>query len=177
MQKHLMIDIETLGTDPRSVMLSIGAVKFTEEKILDGFYCVLDADEQLRTYKRQVSADTISWWTERDVAARAVFNAKNKFSLETMLDQLIEWIGDDADHIKVWANGASFDLPLLATAFTDTGRRAPWRFWNERCYRTVKSMSAIGAPNRTGTHHNALDDAILQTQHLLAIWADEKAEA
>lgn len=42
----------------------------------------------------------------------------------------------------------------------------PWKFWNDRCYRTVSA----GFPRRqqTGTHHNALDDAISQTKHLLA---------
>lgn len=173
MQKHLMLDVETLGTDPRSVILSLGAVLFTEEKIEAGFYCTLDVNEQLKVYKRQVSAETLSWWLDQGAAARSVIDAPEKIALGDGLQRLIEWLETttDTNSLLVWANGASFDLPLLATAFSDTNLKAPWRFWNERCFRTLKAMArSVPAPERAGTHHNAVDDAIFQATHLINIW-------
>jgi inhibitor of KinA sporulation pathway (predicted exonuclease) len=48
--------------------------------------------------------------------------------------------------------------------------QAPWKFYNDRCYRTLKAMYPhIKMPKRTGTHHNALDDAISQVNHLILL--------
>ena len=49
MATHAMIDIETLGTLPESVILSVGGVKFdpfTPNEPHDGKHWKLDADEQ-----------------------------------------------------------------------------------------------------------------------------------
>jgi len=45
----------------------------------------------------------------------------------------------------------------------------PWYFWNDRCYRTMKSLYPQIPMERDGVHHNALDDAISQARHLMAI--------
>jgi exodeoxyribonuclease VIII len=44
-----------------------------------------------------------------------------------------------------------------------------WEFWKDKCYRTVKGMYPDVKMERSGTHHNALDDAFYQTLHLIAI--------
>lgn len=39
-----------------------------------------------------------------------------------------------------------------------------------RCFRTLKNLwPHIEPAKRTGTHHNALDDAIWQTEHIFTI--------
>jgi exodeoxyribonuclease VIII len=45
----------------------------------------------------------------------------------------------------------------------------PWRHWNDRCYRTVKSLYPDVKLERVGTHHNAVDDAESQARHLIAM--------
>ena len=59
MQDVVMVDIETLGTGPTSVVLSIGVFspQFT-------FHEYVDIDSQL-TYGAQVNADTILWWMKQ----------------------------------------------------------------------------------------------------------------
>ena len=69
----------------------------------------------------------------------------------------------------IWGNGAAFDNVVLASAFRATGMQVPWAFWNDRCYRTVKSLFSNVKLKRSGTHHNALDDAVTQAKHLLEI--------
>jgi inhibitor of KinA sporulation pathway (predicted exonuclease) len=44
-----------------------------------------------------------------------------------------------------------------------------YKFWNERCYRTVKNQYPDVKLTRTGTYHNALDDARTQAEHLVQI--------
>jgi exodeoxyribonuclease VIII len=46
---------------------------------------------------------------------------------------------------------------------------APWPFWKDKCYRTVKGIWKDIKLDRVGTHHNALHDAESQAEHLIAI--------
>ena len=83
------------------------------------------------------------------------------------------WALQDADKkaVRLWGNGASFDNAILSTAYElcELETVQPWRFYNDRCYRTVKSLYPEVAMVRTGTYHNALDDAESQALHLLAM--------
>ena len=44
-----------------------------------------------------------------------------------------------------------------------------WPYRNNRCYRTLKGLLPAIELERSGTHHNALDDAITQARHLQKI--------
>ena len=78
------------------------------------------------------------------------------------------WVGD-AD-AEIWGNGASFDPVLWGSAYDAMHHPRPWRFWNERCFRTVKALYPhVPVPPRSGTHHNALADALHQALHLMAM--------
>lgn len=174
---HLMLDLETLGTDPRSVILSIGAVFFTETEIGKKFYVELDADEQTEYFKRKVSMNTVAWWIDQDDDAKQLFSNPDKKMFGIALSELHDFIGEEAATVEVWSNGASFDIPMLNTAFHDVGLPTPWRFYNERCYRTMKNL-VPGVPKPdVGTKHNALDDALAQALHLQAIWQEMRHEA
>ena len=69
-----------------------------------------------------------------------------------------------------WCNGASFDFPILATAYRLVKKPLPWEFWKERDLRTLKGLNPDLRVERDGVHHNALDDARHQArlvQHIL----------
>ncbi|KAL3427437.1 hypothetical protein PVAG01_00946 [Phlyctema vagabunda] len=40
-------------------------------------------------------------------------------------------------HAMIWGNGASSDNPWIKSAFKACGLPCPWRFYNDRCYRTL----------------------------------------
>ena len=87
------------------------------------------------------------------------------------LEGFAKFVGDPSK-ARVWGNGASFDNPILANAYRAVNLDPPWRFWNDRCYRTVKSMFGKNVKlERIGEHHNALDDAKSQADHLIRIMA------
>ena len=58
---------------------------------------------------------------------------------------------------------------ILSEAYQRIGTSAPWPFWKDRCYRTMKNMHPGVQMERAGTHHNALDDAKTQALHLMRI--------
>ena len=95
---------------------------------------------------------------------------------------LSDWIG--TDNYEVWSNGADFDVPMLAHAYTQVGIEIPWKFWNARCFRTWKSLPGsknVKLPPMAGVKHNALTDAVTQAQHAIdiykALFAAKKVKA
>jgi exodeoxyribonuclease VIII len=102
--------------------------------------------------------------------ARDLFNQRC-VTIGTALMQFSDWLKDLApkDEIHMWGNGSDFDNVILTSAYRSTGIPLPWNFWSNRCYRSMKSLHPEIEMMRTGTHHNALDDAESQAMHLMAI--------
>lgn len=171
--KHVMIDLETLGTSGRSCILAVGAVCFDLDTLAvdetEGFYTAISIDSNLQA-GRSIDESTLVWWMGQSDAARAVFK-QPKMALTDALTEFDQWMSDNGDDIKVWGNGASFDLGMLADAYRSQGWEAPWKFWNERCVRTYCDLPAAKrVPKIQPTvAHNALADALAQAQHVVAI--------
>jgi 3' exoribonuclease, RNase T-like len=168
--KDVMIDCETLATTADAVILSIGAVKFDLEtgQIDDaGFYASIDIDDSL-AHGRRISESTLVWWMAQDKKAQAVFN-EPKQDLESALRSFVEWLGHDRR--RPWSNGADFDIPMLAHAFTHFRMDVPWQFWNARCVRTYKTLPAAGSVPMFKNDHNALRDAVNQAVYVQAVYA------
>ncbi len=159
-----MLDLETLGNAPGSVIVSIGAVKFGGGQILDTFYRCIDAESCVRQGLR-MDTSTVLWWMKQGDEARAELN-KPAEDLAKVLLAFSQWL-DPNTPAEIWGNGATFDNVLLAEAYVACGMRRPWKYSNDRCYRTVKALHPHILLSRTGTHHNALDDATSQAQHLM----------
>lgn len=172
--KHIMLDVETLGTAADAVILSIGAVRFDldSDKIGDeGFYASVSVESNL-DWKRRVQEDTLIWWMKQAPAAQTVFH-EAKTPLDVALSDFSDWMADTPD-AYVWSMGADFDLPMIAHAFRSMSMEVPWKFWNSRCARTYKTLPQAAKVKiaRAGTHHNALDDAVYQAQLVQAIQAE-----
>lgn len=168
--KHIMVDLETLGTTADAVIMSIGAVKFDLEsgKISnEAFYASISVDSNLE-YKRRISEDTLLWWLKQPAAAQAVFH-EEKLHLATAMEDFSDWIG--TNDYNMWSNGADFDLPMLAHAYTQLQMAVPWKFWNSNCHRTYKKLPGAKAVKfeASGVKHNALSDAHNQAVQLCAI--------
>jgi hypothetical protein len=139
MSKDVMIDLETLGTTADAVILSIGAVKFDLETGIiedDGFYRSVSVESNL-DLGRRISEDTLIWWFKQSPEAQGVYH-EEKVALDTALVELSDWIG--TDDYKPWANGADFDTPMLQHAYAQLKVETPWKFWNNRCFRTYKNL-------------------------------------
>lgn len=170
--KHIMLDLETLGTSPDSCIMSIGAVRFDldSDEIDDaGFYASVSIDSNLDS-KRRIQESTLIWWMNQGTAAQGVFH-ESKQTLAVALVDLSDWIGNG--QCMVWSNGADFDLPMLAHAYTSLGIEIPWKYWNSKCFRTYKNLPGAKAVKVAfeGTKHNALFDAVHQAKHVQAIQA------
>ena len=158
-----MVDIETLDTRSTAVTLSIGAVEFDETGLGKQFYSPISIDSCL-AHGLTVSQSTLLWWLDQKTEARATAFTGSEVTLEQALAQFelaFDWNGK-----AVWANGADFDLPIIANAYASIGFNVPWKFYNSRCYRTLKNSvpkpvyNALAVEPRVA--HDALEDAIAQ---------------
>lgn len=177
---HVMIDLETLGTQPGSVILSVGAVLFDPAKPVaeclgEEFYVVINKASS-RDCAMTVSEDTLAWWEKQSPEARKVLSeaeglegsAQQALDIRIALNTLRNFIPLAA---KIWSNGANFDQPLLDVAYNRCSIPLPWKYWNSRCYRTVVALhpteKAIRPP--TVCAHNALEDAKWQVRHMVNV--------
>jgi hypothetical protein len=166
MKTQVMLDLETLGHKPGSVIVAVGAVKFGDCQILETFYERVDA-ESCVAIGLKLDAATVLWWMKQSDAARKELLLPAQ-PIGYVLGKFSAWLG--SGEVEVWGNGASFDNVLLADAYDRAGYPRPWKYFNDRCYRTVKAMHPKVPLLRSGTHHNALDDARTQATHLMQIW-------
>jgi len=170
MTRAVSIDIETMGKSPTSAITSIGAVMFDPQGdwIGNDFHVHISIESCLFN-GLTMDADTVLWWLAQSDEARGALVAGqvSAVPLVRALVGLAEYIQADA---KVWANGASFDFAILANAYSRLQEPTPWRFFDERCLRTLKGINPELRIEREGVHHNALDDARHQArliQHIL----------
>lgn len=167
--RHVMIDLETMGTKPNSAIVSIGAVIFDPRygKVSDKtYYSELDWESQ----GREICKDTAMWWESQSSEAREALHGID--DLENSLKELAAFLPKDA---KVWGNGSLFDIAMLEDAYRQHNIDIPWKFWNVRDCRTVLDMyeSKRGGFNKKsgGVLHNALDDAKYQASYITMMWS------
>ena len=160
-----MLDLETMGTAPNSAIIAIGAVKFNEKEITDRFYEIVDISSCIKA-GLVIDGDTVLWWLKQSKEARSEYEKKGK-QLVVALEQFTKWMGKNP---IIWGCGSDFDNVILSSAYQAVSMEVPWKFWNNRCYRTMKSMyTNVKAPVRKGTYHCAVDDSEYQANHLIEI--------
>lgn len=179
-----MIDIETLGTEPNAVIMSIAAVEFSADHIDEdgGFYQTLNWQEQLDR-GGTVTEDTIRFWLRQPDAAREPLLRGPRTKVETACKDLIQWIvrhGLNNKDALIWAKGPQFDLSLIRGLLRRFGFNAPWPFWGERDVRTAlmtPRANRVTRPKDSVAHH-AFEDAVFQAkqvqQFLLALRGRQK---
>lgn len=166
---HYMIDLETMGTAPGSAIVAIGAVAFDAEKIHDTLYQTVSLESAM-AWGLTVDPGTIMWWMQQSDAARAEILEPMSPDLFLTLDTMCEWILRAPESVSgVWGNGATFDNVLIRVAMEKTGVTPPWKFWQDKCYRTVKGAHPEIDIVKEGTAHKAIDDALSQAKHLMVI--------
>lgn len=135
MQDVVMVDIETLGTGPTSVVLSIGVFspQFT-------FHNYVDIDSQLK-YGAKIDADTVLWWMNQSYSGRNKQVTATRRVMSQVLCGLYGAFRDASlpDGYTVWSNGAAFDLPIIRWHADQCGYKLPWEYWQERCFRTTRA--------------------------------------
>ena len=136
---HVMIDLETLGTLPGSVILSIGAVVFDPSKpiseCIEGqFYCVVNTEDSLR-HGLKLNQATLDWWERQSQEAREVLHEAASQDTSSHLNMALEML----------AHFIPQGPRCGATALTSISRCWPWRMtgWVVRFRGSITTADAI----------------------------------
>lgn len=161
MQQHICFDLETLGNNPTSPIISIGAVKFNTEGVYDRFSINVKYD---RMTDFEVDYSTIMWWMEQSDAARSFLNVSPVYLNEALI-KFKEWIGVSQEYLY-WSM-ATFDPPILQWAFK-VENIEPLPFWLFRDYRTLIDLKNVErVHDKLFVKHIASDDAEQEALHII----------
>lgn len=170
--EHVMVDLETLGRRAGCSILSIGAVAFHPLHGLGPELYVIVDRASCSASGLHEDPDTLAWWAKQSEDAQRVLTQASAGGelLAEALAQLTAYL-EQFGHkrVKVWGNGSDFDNSILTACYAAVGENIPWEFWNNRCYRTLKSLKPQVKMQRQGTYHNALDDAKSQALHAIQL--------
>jgi len=162
-----MVDLETLAQDTDSVIVSVGAVKFSFiHDDIETFYTNVDPRDGKRLGLR-ITEDTLEWWRKQNPEAVKAW-IKNGVSVDEFTTRFTNWLGADSDKIEMWAQGIDFDFPIMKSNYQAVDKPFPWKWWNQSDSRTVFKIAQFNTKTaeRVGHYHNALDDCMNQIRWL-----------
>ena len=154
---HVMLDLETLDTQPSAVILAIGAVKFDKDEVLLGQSLLLFPE-----WEGTVACSTMEWWSKQAPESKNQMFNSTKRPLAECLAEVKDFCGD----LPVWGNGSDFDNAIVNHRCKALGL-TPLPYRNTRCFRTVKNLFDSTAWTKPGIAHNPLSDAVAQAVTLI----------
>lgn len=179
---HFMLDIETLGAGPDAALVAFGVVPFDLDNGTMGggiLRTINLSDENIGV----LDGDTVKWWMEQSNEAKKATFRPNGLSMKSALEDLLRWMNERHSPVnpgrdcpaRLWSKGPQFDERILKAAFTRCGLVWPFHHSAGRDCRTVMELAAkLGitpkARPATLVEHNALHDALWQTEALLQVW-------
>jgi exodeoxyribonuclease VIII len=178
-ERHIMLDIETLGTSTNAPVISIGAVAFYPHDLSIGQakqWNINDIEHQIKL-GRAFDFATIKWWLNQSKEAiDKTFNSKNAITTKEALNGLSQFcLTDDggnvwgANNVYIWGNGNMFDNVIMRSLYKDFNLDYPTSFRNDLDFRTIKWLfkdKQFPQINDVGTGHNAVDDAMWQVKKI-----------
>lgn len=167
---QVMLDTETLSTEPNAIIVSLGGVKFTiDEGITDRFYITIDPKSS-ESYGLVKDQSSIDWWKKQSKDAILAW-AGSDITLVDAMTSFKKWYGSKA--LTTWGHGIDFDFPIIRSSLSAVGMQCPWKFWNQMDSRTIFALVGDGIKTnqleRVGEFHNAQVDAETQAIALIEI--------
>lgn len=177
-KEHVMIDLETLGCVPGSIILSVGAVYFDPTSgfvdINNAFYKVI-SKKSCEDLGMVADRETELWWSQQSLAAREVIFQAHDDKLSTnVIEVLVALNKFIKPNTTVWCMGASFDFPIIECYYKKLDLKLPWKYTNLRCLRTLDAIMLPrikvpkeDSPSEKIIKHHALSDAIDQAHRAI----------
>lgn len=138
-----MFDIETLGVESTTVILSAAAIKFDPNKLdltyddylAEAFFVKFDVQDQVKNYKRTIDKSTMEWWaTQHDYVRKISFipSKNDDVSVIDGLNLLYEYVGEQDGSNTFWSRGSLDQMAIdsLCKA-ADKPLIAPYNCWRD----------------------------------------------
>lgn len=173
--KHVMIDTETLGRAPGSMVRSVAAVEFDPRTGETGRQKVwkIDLADSIR-YGFKVEASTLKWWMMQSDEARREFMEGAETPLEDFLEDFMQFIAatDEGNDFTLWCLQLDFDVAMLRSMYSWYNLNVhgcdeevlPWDFRKVRDVRPyMDALDSAGLlPPKVADRHTPLADCMAQ---------------
>lgn len=114
LNKHLMLDIESIGKRPGCVVFAIGAIIFDVEKIFSEHLFKLSVKESI-SLGFIIDQETRNWWiNDRERRILANFLTKNPSPIRDVMHEILYLRNQTRTH---WAWGIDFDFPMIEAIY------------------------------------------------------------
>lgn len=161
-----MLDFETLDVADCPVILSMGAVVFNENGIVD---CISEKIDQQSCLDLgcTISESTLKWWEEQSTEAhKAAFGGKTNIGYAM---GMLVGLFSKYECEEIWSAGALADIRWANNILIKLNLEKPWKYHKEMCFRTFRKYMHQIDFEKSGTVHNALDDAINQAKYWIKV--------
>lgn len=174
-----MIDTETLGRTPGSVVRSVAAVEFDPQTGETGRQKVwkIDLTDSIR-YGFKVEASTLKWWMMQSDEARREFVEGAETPLVDFLEDFMQFIAatDEGNDFTLWCLQLDFDVAMLRSMYSWYNLNVhgcdeevlPWNFRKVRDVRPyMDALDSAGLlPPKVADRHTPLADCLAQIRYV-----------
>lgn len=179
--KHIVIDIETLGTletliDQGScIVLEAAFIVIDKLQITHQFTAAFNIKNQQDHGIKGFSKDTVNWWHKPEMSSKYVALKKAcDEATEQNVHMFCSELRQHCQQARYWSLGKDFDYPILGAFLRKYHHQAPWlsgfKFKRTHCIRDFIFFSEFkkkSVPNADA--HRALPDAIHEATILIEI--------
>lgn len=170
--QHLMLDLETLSTEPNARILSVGLVDVHGPEAESKYWEVgpLRVEDVIHFHVSQSTAD---WWDAQPGGFAFCFRCYTGGTApEVVAEEVAVALASmvTARNVRLWSQG-NFDWPILANFLKVYGYEVPWAYWEVLDLRTLRAVlpdAGSALPPNPHKHH-ALEDARYQAAVLREI--------
>ena len=184
-----IFDVETLGKESNSVMLSMAAIYFNPDQKPsyqqlrdEAFFVKFDVEDQIKRLHRKVGKTTMNWWAKQceNVKLKSFYPNKDlDIKFEDGYEKMRVWAASKNDpDCWVWARGNldqlvldSFEEQLEIPPIFNYARWRDVRTAVDFLYGTSKGYCDVDYPGFDKflhiTKHNPVDDCILDAMMLM----------
>ena len=154
MNECVIYDFETLSQDQnKGVVLSLALLSYSETRFASNPYTYeellsncktikFDVAEQVNTYNRTISKETLGWWKEQNKEAqKQLAPSSEDISIRYLHQFLIDNI-DLKNHKKAFTRGNTFDPIFMDSLLKESGQVNPMHWGSIRDTRSyIEGMS------------------------------------
>ena len=188
-----MLDIETFGIEPNSIVTELGVYTFSKNESYTSasLYCRVGITDQVRA-GRTMSSNTLISHFEKNAVNFLEYIDADKSNIGDALSALKLFVEAEKRKmpgckIYIWANSPIFDIIILKDLYKSLSYPIEETIFNEDLfkyqtimdYRTITNLideedlnlikQEVESESEEGSYHNALYDAIYQSKALMKI--------
>lgn len=164
---HIVLDLETLGTNHNAQIFEIGAIAIANGAIVGRFDKRIFLDGGIN-----IDALTLKWWLNQGDALNSKLNKDfGLIPLNRALYEFNNFLSRFSNYVLV-GNGSTFDITILESAYRSEKVITPTGFHQYRDFRTYKELFERSTNTKIaplGSTHTAVEDAELEAKLLIVI--------